>query len=201
MRRASLDEVVAEWLRAEIASSRFGSRLEALLARDGRKRDLLEHPVLDDPEANAYRRRLLGEFRGFGLPTQPEPSYIGGFPVTEIAWWWAVVARDELPSIHFINWDYWVEVTDGTRLPATLVKRLNEAPNRQPGLPDTVLATLQTGAAIPPLILVDSGPDTRVVVLEGHVRLLAYVLGGDSVPERLDVILGRSPLVAAWDMY
>jgi hypothetical protein len=66
IRSATEDEVVAEFLRAEIDSDRWATRILELLRSDGRARPIVDHPDLEDPEANHYRRGLLGRFRGWG---------------------------------------------------------------------------------------------------------------------------------------
>ena len=49
------------------------------------------------------------------------------------------------------------------------------------------------GARFPPLILVTTGPSGGLVVLEGHVRLTAYMLCPDRLPPELEVLVGSSP--------
>jgi hypothetical protein len=50
----------------------------------------------------------------------------------------------------------------------------------------------------PPLILVTAGPPGGLVVLEGHVRLTAYMLRPDRLPPELEVLVGSSPDMAGW---
>jgi hypothetical protein len=54
------------------------------------------------------------------------------------------------------------------------------------------------GARFPPLILVTAGPSGGLVVLEGHVRLTAYMLCPDRLPPELEVLVGSSPDMAGW---
>jgi hypothetical protein len=54
------------------------------------------------------------------------------------------------------------------------------------------------GARFPPLILVTAGPAGGLVVLEGHVRLTAYMLRPDRLPLELEVLVGSSPDMAGW---
>jgi hypothetical protein len=53
------DEVIAAFLRAEIASDRFGPLLAEILDRRGRAPSLLVRPDLHDADANATRREVL----------------------------------------------------------------------------------------------------------------------------------------------
>jgi hypothetical protein len=50
------DEMVAVFLRTEIASTRFARDIRAILARDGQPASIVEQPDLADPRENAYRR-------------------------------------------------------------------------------------------------------------------------------------------------
>jgi hypothetical protein len=49
LHEVSEDEVIATFLRAELDSSRYGDKLRAALARDGRAPDILRRPDLADP--------------------------------------------------------------------------------------------------------------------------------------------------------
>ena len=51
------------------------------------------------------------------------------------------------------------------------------------------------------MILVDTGPGTRIVVAEGHLRLTASVMVREAAPAQLPVLLGRSHSVADWSDY
>ena len=59
-------EMVATFLRAELASPRFEPIILATLERDGRDRSVIENPDLTNRADNAYRAQVLGELRGYG---------------------------------------------------------------------------------------------------------------------------------------
>src|SRR5438477_6183893 len=59
------DEMVSHFLRTELHSVRFEEALLTLLARDGMDRRVIDEPDLGSPEENAYRLRLLAEYRGY----------------------------------------------------------------------------------------------------------------------------------------
>jgi hypothetical protein len=54
------------------------------------------------------------------------------------------------------------------------------------------------GARFPPLILVTTGTSGDLVVLEGHVRLTAFMLCPGRLPPGLEVLVGSSPGMAVW---
>ena len=70
------DEVVALFLKTEIESVRFRGAILKLLLRDGMDRAIVDDPDTSDAGKNAYRRGLLGEFRGWGR----NQGMFDGFP-------------------------------------------------------------------------------------------------------------------------
>ncbi len=60
---------------------------------------------------------------------------------------------------------------------------------------------LQRGAQFPPLILVAKDVDAYQVVMEGHVRLTAYLIAPEYIPSKLEVILGYSEQLTDWGCY
>lgn len=182
LRRSDMNEVVEQWLLAELDSSRFREQLAKLV--DGSD--------LDDP---AERLRILNSYRHQDVPAIPGASYVDGLPVSEITWWWASLSGDELAEVRYIDWEYWLEVTNGTRRPSDFLRHLEREPNEAI---DAIASAIRAGDHPRPMILVDTGPGTRLVVAEGHFRLTAYVLAD---VDRVEVILGRSPVIADWPDY
>ncbi|MEU1710923.1 hypothetical protein ABZ478_37490 [Streptomyces sp. NPDC005706] len=190
----TLDEVVAVWLGAEVDSNRFGAIVCSMLRRDGLPAALVTDPDLTDEQANAARLGLLREYRGFDQADTSLETYSGGLPVRDLAWWRVSIDAADVARLHYINWDYWVAVTGGTRLAATFASAKLAEPDEADAF-DTLRDAFVAGAPVPEIILVDSGPDTRVVILEGHVRATAMAMAGDDLKERT-ALLGRSEVVA-----
>jgi hypothetical protein len=65
------------------------------------------------------------------------------------------------------------------------------------------MAQAVVGAArFPPLILVTTGlGGGDLVVLEGHVRLTAFMLARGQLPPELEVMVGSSPAMTRWDCW
>lgn len=185
----TLDEVVAVWLGAEVHSDRFGGTVRGLLGRDGRPVELLTKPDLADESANAQRLDLLREYRGFDQADASSDTYLAGLPVRDLAWWRVRLDAADVARLHYINWDYWVDVTGGTRLATTFASTSPAEPGI--ALRDAFIA----GAEVPEIILVDSGPGTRLVILEGHLRATAMAMAAGNLTTRT-ALLGRSPAVA-----
>ena len=66
IKRISEDEMIAEFLKAEINSPRFGKKIIDSLKKDKKTKKILIKPDLKNPNENIYRNNLLGKVRGFG---------------------------------------------------------------------------------------------------------------------------------------
>jgi hypothetical protein len=106
LRPASEEEMVASFLRAEVASGRYGEKLRALLARDGRPESVLRHPDLGSSDECRYRRALFDEHRAYD---RREGLFLGC--PEHVEWHRAALQPDELLAIRYINWHWWVEAS------------------------------------------------------------------------------------------
>lgn len=112
-----------------------------------------------------------------------------GFP-EDVTWERVALVRDEVLAVLYINWDWWLTVTNGTRL-ATVAA---EVQGRDEG--DRAIAA--AAATNPELIVVSDPSREKLVLLEGHVRLTAYAAYPEYLPEELEVYLGVSPRIPEW---
>ncbi len=196
---ASEDEVVALFLRTEIGSVRFRDDILRLLERDGVPRKIIDYPDTSDDTENAYRRELLGKFRGWGR----NAGMFQGFP-RDVRWYRAVVSRKELAWVRYIDYDYWVELSGGTRLPADAARRAREGVDVF-GVPSSgflpLARAVREGSVFPELILVGRDESSYLVVMEGNARLTAYFLEPESIPEELGVLVGFSAGITSWGLY
>ena len=199
LRPGSEAEMVALFVRTELASDRFGAEIRALLERDRVPERVVAVPDLGDAAENQVRLRLLTEQRGYGSRT----DYFEGFP-DDVRWQWMAITPAELAEVRYIDYSYWNELSGGSRLAVDAVPRIRAgvAPfgvpsDRLLGLAREVAA----GARFPPLILVTTGPRGPLVVLEGHVRLSAFMLVRDHLPRELEVLVGSSATMTRWDCW
>jgi hypothetical protein len=144
--------------------------------------------------------RLLTEHRGYSTRT----DYFEGFP-DDVRWQWMAITPAEPSGVRYIEYDYWDELSGGTCLAVAAAARIRAGVTPF-GVPnDRVLVMAQAvadGARFPPLILVTTGLGREaVVVLEGHVRLTAFMLARDRLPPELEVLVGSSPPMACWDCW
>lgn len=112
-----------------------------------------------------------------------------GFP-DDVSWEQVALARDEVLGILYINWDWWLTVSNATRL-ATVAA---EVQGRDEG--DRAIA--MAAATNPELIVVGDRERSKLVLLEGHVRLTAYAAFPEYLPDELEAYLGTSQRIGEW---
>ena len=189
-------EMVATFLQAEIRSERFGPDLAQLVHRDGMSPTVIEQPDLMNADENAYRLRLLGEFRGYGQ----NRGLFENYP-SHVTWQRVALTPEELLQVKYIDYSYWNEISNGTRLPTEAAKTIRS------GRPIFEMSTegflriadaLRRGATFPELILVRAAVGSDIVILEGHVRLTVYALVPELTPSQVIALLGTSPDFKGW---
>jgi hypothetical protein len=199
LRPGSEAEMVALFLRTELPSARFGDELRTLLERAGLPERVVTDPDLGEDAENRARLRLLTQQRGYGTRAE----VFENFP-DDVCWQWAAITAAELARVRYIDDDYWLELSGGTRLAVDAARRIRGGATPFGVSQDGVLGmagALAGGARFPPLILVTTGPGGDLVVLEGHARLTAYMLARDQVPPELEVLVGSSPSITRWDCW
>ena len=188
--------MVAAFLKAEIVSERFGGGILALLERAGWDRRIIDAPNLEDAEENARRLRLLGDCRGY----QQDRELFEHFPA-DVSWHRYALAADELAGVRYVDYSYWNELSGGSRRATDAVKNIRAGVVVFGQRNQRFLAAahaLETGARFPELILVGTAPGRELVVLEGHVRLTAYLLAPAHIPADLTAVIGFSPAMERW---
>ncbi len=183
IREISEDEMIAIFLQTEFHSSRFHQAIGELMQQEGIDPHVVEAPDCYNVHENVLRRALLGVYRGYGR----NADYFQGFPA-DVRWEWVILTRKELEQVRYIEYDYWVELSKVVFSVSSdgLVYMANQ---------------LRQGAQFPPLILVTKNVDAYLVVMEGHVRLTAYLIVPEYIPSELEVILGTSPQITNWGCY
>jgi hypothetical protein len=181
-------------LRTELYSDRFGAEIRALLERDGIPERVVTAPDLGDQAGNQVRQRLL---------TEQRDDYFDGFP-SDVRWQWIAITPAELATVRYIDYSYWNELSGGSRLVVDAVPRIR-AGAAPFGVPSDGLLRLAeevaAGARFPPLILVTTGIGGDMVVMEGHLRLSAFMLAREHLPRELEVLVGSSATMANWDCW
>lgn len=190
-------DMVVVFLKTEIHSTgRYDKEILALLERDGVSRKIIDEPDMGNPEENDYRIQLLGDFRGY----KQNRGLFECFP-DDVSWYRGALSKDELARTRYIDYSYWNVLSGGSRLPVDAAKNIRAGievfgESTQWGL--EMAQALEAGAVFPELILVGCSPESGLVVLEGHVRLTAYILALEHIPEELNVIVGFSANMGDW---
>lgn len=143
-----------------------------------------------------FREDVLAGRRGWR-----QGGLFDGFP-EDLVWQRVALAPDEVLSILYIDWDWWLRISGGTRSPVEAARRIRAGlvPGGDPEADRLIAARLASDDPPPELIAVRT-PDGPLVLLEGHVRLTAYAVWPEYLPAELEVLLGTSEGVAGWSEY
>ena len=182
--RASLGEAIVAFLKAEYDSPTEGARL----------RDTIEASGFDDSwlrgEATAAREdaarfRLFERYRG-------GETLFHTLDLRSLEWWWAALSADDLEHDVF-TCRHGFEERYGTRQAAVIAAMLERS-----DAPNGVLDRVRAGEVLEPPLLVSTGRLDRLVILEGHNRLLGYLRDLSAVNLPLPVLIGIDGRVAQW---
>jgi len=193
------DEVIACYLRAELASERHGPPLREAMARTGIAAQVVTTPDTTASDENCARRALLTATREY----DPRSGLFDGFP-RDVSWSRVGLKPRQVLSVRYIDYDYWIKLSAGSRRPtdaaATIRAGRTVFGESNQGFLDAA-ASLRQGVTFPELILVATAADAPPVVLEGHLRLTAYGLVPDTLAPETTAMLGVSPAMSEWGLY
>lgn len=161
---------------------------EAAVAATFRRGELRSPRFRDEIRAGRRGWRVGGLFDG--LPD-------------DIEWQRVALSPDEVLGIRYIDWDWWLRISDGTRSPVVAARRIRAG--LVPGAiadseSERIARRLQSDDPPPELIAVAT-PTGPMVLVEGHVRLTSYALFPEFLPLRLEILLGISERVGEWSEY
>jgi DNA phosphorothioation-dependent restriction protein DptG len=184
--RTTIDDMLAVFLKAEIASERFGEKIISQLGLGSKERSVVDTPDITNVVENAYRRQLLASYRAYVFEELPAHTQ----------WYRAVLNRDEVMKIRYIDYDYWNEISDNTRLPIVATEAIRAGREIYGQSTQVFLdgaEKLRAGALFPELIVVGTSPEEQLTVYEGHGRVTCYMLAPECIPEALEVVAGFAP--------
>src|SRR6266852_1697123 len=158
------DEMIAAFLYAELNSPRFCKKVEAYLQQYAVDRRLIQAADLHDVQENATRRILLGAYRDYGQGW----GYFEGFP-EQLRWERIGLTRQEVEQVKYIEYDYFVDLSGGSRLAIDGARRALAGIDVF-GLSSQyfvdIAEALRRGVQFPPLICVGRDKGSPLVVLE-----------------------------------
>lgn len=168
------DEMVQVFLKSEMGSDRWKSNIFCTLLKDKKDTSIILNPKLNNIDENNYRRILLG-YRGY-----PDNYLFKGFP-KDVKWFWATLTYEDLLEVKVIREENWLQMSSNTRLAKEVARNIEcDLLNQREVFHSirNVTQLIKDGLELPEIILVGDRQGSNLVVLEGHVRLVSYILAG-----------------------
>lgn len=187
IRQSSENEMISEFLKAEFTSERFSEQVKCALEKLDLKESIVFSADLKNETENADRKKLLGEFRGYG----EERELFENFP-TDFEWSLCSFSSADLKKIRYIDYDYWNDLSAGTHMPLSAAETIRNGVLIYGLSNDNFLHAaeyIKSGGIFPKLFFLTSDYENFVIV-EGHLRMTSYAL----VPEcfnNVEVIVGK----------
>ena len=173
LRTSSEDEMILEFLKAEYRSERFSEQIKKAMEKLLLDESIILSADLNNTDENIARKRLLGEFRGYGLNRE----LFENFP-NEIQWSLCNFVSDDLNNIRYIDYSYWNELSKGTHSPLeaaqTITNGIEIYEQSNAGF-FKAAEFIKSGGKFPRPILLTSDSE-HFVIVEGHLRITAFAL-------------------------
>ncbi len=194
LRSITVNEMISQYLLNEFYSDCFNKSIVKQLKDLGLSQDIILNPDINDEVQNDFRGRILTGYRGFANKT----FMFENFP-SEVEWTRALINQDEIFRIQYINSEDWIELAGGTRSPKEASLNIRyELKSFNPKIVEAA-ESLRMGNIFNTLILVTD--HHKLIILDGHLRITAYMLEPDLIPHSLEVIVGFSPKLSNWIYY
>jgi hypothetical protein len=195
LKKISEDEVIAEFLKGEINSKRFGKDIINALKKEKKSKNIVINPDLRNKSENKFRNKLLKK--------EVRKEFFEDFP-NNVRWYKAVIHKQELKKAKYINFSYWNKLSSKTRSPVRAAENIKVGVKAF-GVSNKgffeILSEIEKGRKIPIMIFVAKNKQSRLVVLEGHARLTAYFLNEKYIPRNMEIIIGYSGKLVNWNLY
>lgn len=194
----SEDEVVSIFLKGELKSKRFSHDIVNAIKKLNGDENLIINPDLTKSEENILRKEILEETRKY----ISREGLFEGFP-NDVNWYRVEFPLDFLINdVKYINYDYWIELTNGSRLPKDAIEKIkNDEKVFNVSYDNFIQASeyFKKNKSFDEIIIVSDSKS--FVVLEGHLRLTVFALNKDILPERLSLIIGFSEKMKDWSNF
>lgn len=187
LRDSSEDEMISEFLRAEYLSERFSEQIKTEMSKLLIDERMVLSADIESAKENARRKKLLSEFRGYGL----NQDMFERFPMIT-TWSLCSFTRDDLEQIRYIDYSYWNELSDGTHLPIVAAETIRKGVSIYGQDNDGFLRAaeyIRSGGTFPRMFFLTSDFE-KFVIVEGHLRMTAYALAPEYF-DQIEVIVGK----------
>ncbi len=179
LRTSSENEMISEYLKTEYHSERFSEHIKKVMRELLLDESIILSADLNNTNENIARKKLLGEFRGYGLNRE----LFENFP-NEIQWNLCNFVSYDLSNIRYIDYSYWNELSKGTHSPliaAQTIRNGIEIYNQSnEGFVKAAEFIEDGGKFLRPIFL--TYDFEHFVIVEGHLRITAFAL----VPEHFN---------------
>lgn len=176
LRTSSEEEMISEYLKAEYYSERFSEDIKKVMRELLVDESIILSADLNSTNENIARKKLLEEFRGYGLNRE----LFENFP-SKIQWNLCNFVSYDLNNIRYIDYSYWNELSKGTHSPliaAQTIRNGIEIYNQSnEGFVKAAEFIKDGGKFLRPIFL--TYDFEHFVIVEGHLRITAFAL----VPE------------------
>ena len=169
MKDSNEDEMILEFLKGEISSTRFSSKLKDTLIKLGYQDELILNGNLFDKSENEKRKKIMSKFRGY-----PNEELFKNFPSID-NWEFVKFNEEDLNNIYYINYDYWNELSNHTSKPKEAAKVISSGKEIYGVSNEPFLKGLEVGEnnSFPPVILITCN-NQKFLIIEGHSRMTIY---------------------------
>lgn len=179
LRTSSEDEMISEYLKAEYYSERFSEHIKKVMKELLLDEGIILSADLNNTNENIARKKLLGEFRGYGLNRE----LFENFP-NEIQWDLYNFVSNDLNNIRYIDYSYWNELSKGTHSPLIAAQTIWDGieiyEQSNEGFVKAAEFIKSGGKFLRPVLL--TSDLEHFVIVEGHFRITAFAL----VPEHFN---------------
>jgi hypothetical protein len=189
LRRVPEEAMVSAFLKAEFFSARFGDDLRTAMTSFGVADAVVTHPDISNDRENQLRSAVLGAYRGY----RQNREMFEGVP-ENLTWYEAELTRCDIANLRYVDYSYWNELTDQTRLVKDAVANIRQGkivfdvPN------DRFLSMaedIRRGIHIfEPIILWGQDIGSSLEILEGHLRATAFGLADEKAPTDIRALVG-----------
>jgi hypothetical protein len=132
------------------------------VVRTSSEAEAAETFVRAELQSPRFRDEVLAGTRGWRIG-----GLFAGLPM-DLDWYRVALAADEVLSILYIDWDWWLTISDGTRSPRVAAQRIRAGlvPGGDPDADRPIAARLRSDDPPPELIAI-MRPGGATVLLEG----------------------------------
>lgn len=192
LKEISSDEMIGEFLKAELHSSRFRRGSLKALKMLGYSESLLENPNYSEATQNERRAKVIGLCRGW-----PDTGLFTNFP-SDTQWYKISLSIEELKKAYRLKSS--PDMADSERSLLTTASRIMKGQavhNISNELIHEIRKKIEAKEQLPPIILASRSQKGKNILVEGHSRGVAYC-SFESLDFDIPAIIGISNDMNDW---